>query len=214
MNTESRIRKEVSTGQLVVSRVYKSDYQKEGTLTAELKQTITTKSFYPTKAIANSLNGNVFSTSDFGFTDQEYTSTETRVAWIDVPVNSTVDTVKAKLAQFPEAGLYRIMSNHPIISDTEKYAINSPELNVNVDTFADRQAVRYPDNAENGQGGKLAVDTNGKLQYRRVAFSPTKVEDIDQRTAETADYYASASLEAELNGTVEAGTMPSQSLGG
>jgi len=211
MNTESRIRKEVSKGQLVVSRVYKSDYQKAGTLTAELKQTITTKSFYPTKSISNSLNGNIFSTTDFGFTDQEYSADETRVAWIDVPVGSTVDTVKAKLASFPQAGLYKIMSNHPIISDTEQYAINSDELNVDLDTFAKRQAVRYPDASE--YAGQLVSDPNGKLQYRRVAFSAIAMDDVDQRTAEPSDFYASAKLEAEING-VEANAMPSQSLGG
>lgn len=47
METTSKIRKEVSKSEINVSRVYSSDYQKEGTLTAELKQTIKTTSFYP-----------------------------------------------------------------------------------------------------------------------------------------------------------------------
>lgn len=36
-NNQTRIRKEVTKGPLTVSRVYTSNYQKEGTLTAELR---------------------------------------------------------------------------------------------------------------------------------------------------------------------------------
>lgn len=207
---QERIRKEVSKSPISVSRVYTSDYQKEGTLTAELKQTVTTKSFYPSKSVANSLQDNIFSMADFKFEEQEYTNNEVRVAWIDVPVGMTVEQVTAKLQTNPNAGLYRILSNKPIISDTEQYAIDSAELEVNLDTFANRQAVRFPNG--HPQEGELAFDTNGKIQYRRVAFSVAGIEDKDIRTSEPSDFYASPELEAEINNGVH--QMESQSIGG
>lgn len=209
MESNNRIRKEVSKSPLTVGKIYKSDYQKEGTLTAELRQAVTTKSFYPSKSVANSLQDNVFATTDFGFKDKEYETTENRVAWIDVPLGSTVESVTAKLAAFPNANLYRILSNKPILSDTEQYAIEAPELDVTLDVFAERQVVRYPDTAEEN-AGELATDTNGKIQYRRIAFSSKETVDQDIRTAEPSDFYATPELEAELNGGVN--VMQNQSL--
>ena len=202
METTSKIRKEVSKSEINVSRVYSSDYQKEGTLTAELKQTIKTTSFYPSKSVSNSLNGNIFGMDDFGFKEEPYENSETRVAWIDVPIGSTPESVVARMKEkAPGATLYRILSNKPIIADTEQNAIDNPELpNVTLDTFAGRQAVRYPEN--HPQAGQLALDKNGKIQYRRIAFSAVAKEDTDLRTEDASDFYASASLKAELNNTV------------
>ena len=76
-DTNSGIRKEVSVSGIVVSRVYKSDFQKDGTLTAELKQTISTDSFYPSKSVSNSMQGNIFAMEDFGFTEQKFENNET-----------------------------------------------------------------------------------------------------------------------------------------
>lgn len=206
--TNSRIRKEVSKSAIVVSRVYKSDYQKKDTLTAELKQSVKTVSHYPTASISNSLQDNIFGMSDFGFQEKPFENTETRVAWIDVPVGSTVESVTAKIATIPGAGLYRALSNRPIIADTEKYAIESSELDVSLDTFANRQVVRYPA-GENENG--LALDTNGKVQYRRIAFTAKGAADVDVRTADPADYYASEEIEQELQG-VETPSIESQKI--
>lgn len=207
--TNSRIRKEVSVSKIVVSRVYKSDFQKKDTLTAELKQTVSTKSHYPTQSVANSLQDNIFGMSDFGFEEKEYNNDEVRVAWIDVPVNSTPASIQAKLDVMPKVVLYRVLSNRPIIADTEKYAIQSPELDVSLDTFANRQVVRFPMGAPNA--GELATDTNGKVQYRRIAFSTKSLQDQDIRTPEPADYYASSEIEQELQG-IENPAMQSQSI--
>lgn len=197
--TNERVRKETTTGPLTVSRVYASEWQKEGTLTAEIKQKVSTKSFYPSKVTSNSLQDNIFGTADFGFEEQEFENVETRVAWVDVPAGTTIEQVEAKLAAAPKARLYRILSNKPIIADTEQYAIDSPDLDVSLDTFANRQVVRFPENSENP--GALATDQNGKVQYRRVAFSATGLADQDLRTSEPSDVYLSEELQAELQGS-------------
>lgn len=204
---ENGIRKEHVKSKIVVSRVYTSEFQKEGTLTAELKQTIATKAYYPSKSVTNSLNDNIFSTTDFGFSEQEFSTTETRVAWIDVPLGSTIESVQTRIDAMKDLTLYRIMSNKPIIADTEQYAIDSPELNVTVDTIANRQVVRYPDNHETNPG-EIILDVHGKVQYRRIAFSKTLKEDQDKRTEEVTDVYVSPEIEMELNPMA----IPSQTL--
>lgn len=205
---KNEIKKEVSKTAINVSRVYSSDYQKEGTLTAELKQSVTTKAFYPSKSVSNSLNGNIFSTDDFGFEATEYENKETRVAWIDVPAGSTQEAVVAKLAAVKDATLYRILSNTPILSDSDKYAVDNDELEVTMDDFANRQAIRYPQG--HADAGQLVTDKNGKVQYRRIAFATSLVEDQDLRTEDPTDFYASPEIEAELNSTVH--IMEGQSL--
>lgn len=193
----SRIRKEIQTSGLELSRVYKSDFQKRGTLTAELKQKVKTKSFYPSQVVANNLQDNIFSTSDFGFGEKEYESVETRVAWIDVPENATVESVQAQLAKFPKANLYKILSNRPIVSDTEANAINNPEFDFTLDMIANRQIVRYPESHD--EAGEIALDSNNKPQYRRIAFSISGMEDQDLRTND-AEFYASPEIAQELQG--------------
>jgi len=207
-NQNNSIKRESTKSNITVSRVYESDYQKENTLTAELKQVVTTKSKYPGKSISNSLQGNVFEGGDFGFEDTVFTSKETRVAWIDVPTDATKEQVQAKIDALEGATLYRIMSNKPILADTEKYAVNNPDLAVTLDTFANRQAVRYPNGSE--EEGELALDNNDKIQYRRIAFSTVSTEDIDRRTEEPTDYYMSEELEAEM--TTEVFTEANQSI--
>tara|TARA_R100001377_G_scaffold85310_1_gene71490 strand:+ start:26756 stop:27385 length:630 start_codon:yes stop_codon:yes gene_type:complete len=196
----SEIIKEVIAGPVTVSRVYASDYQKEGTLTAELKQKITTNTTYPSKRVTNSLDGNVFSTEEFGFEPSEpFVNHETRVAWIDVPVGTSIEAVVAKLAGAPGACLYRIMDNKPVISDNQQDAIRNPERNVTIDTFSNRQAVRYPMGHTNE--GKLAIHSSGKVQYRRIAFSATAKNDVDNRNADLDYGYVSAELQAEVDNT-------------
>src|SRR3990172_7492151 len=165
MNKSESIRKEVVKSPLAVSRVYKGDFQKDGTITAEIKQTVETVSHYPMQVVVDSLQDNIFSTKDFKFEEKKFENKEVRVAWIDVPQGLSEDQVREKLATFKAANLYRILSNRPILSDRQQHAIDNPDLpNVTMSTFANSQAVRYPENHPNA--GALALDKNGKIQYR------------------------------------------------
>lgn len=198
MNKENAIRKEVEVSPVTVGRIYKSEYQKEGTMTAELRQTIKTVSYYPEQVVVDSLRDNIFSTEDFSFAESTYENVENRVSWIDVPESATMESVAAKLATFEGANLYKILSNKPILSDRQQHAIDSPDIDADLDTFADSQATRFGEKHDNA--GELVCDTNGKIQYRGVFFSATGKEDIDLRTADLADFYASEALHAELAG--------------
>lgn len=205
---QERIRKVSSKNALTVGRVYTSDFQKEGTETAELRQSVTTKSYYPSKSVSNNLQDNIFGQSDFGFEEQEFENEEKRVSWINVPVGSTVETVSAKLASFPNATLYRFLSNHPVLTDDQVYGINAGLTTK--ETIAESQIVRYPMGSENE--GQIATDSNGKPQYRQIFFSATAKEDIDKRTSEPSDYYASPAIMDELADVTEGHVVEGQQL--
>jgi hypothetical protein len=193
-STENQgVRKEISKGALEISRVHATAYQKEGTLTAEIKQTVTTKSFYPSKSVSHNLQDNPFSTAEFGFTENAYSSDERRVVWVDVPTGSTVESVAAKLASLPDATIYKILANKPIISDSQNYAIKAGLTSM--EAIADKQAVRYPEGHQ--ESGKLILK-DGKPQYKTTFFKSVACADQDLRTADPADFYATPRIKAEL----------------
>jgi hypothetical protein len=211
MNTQSSntgnqgIRKEISKGGLEISRVHATNYQKEGTLTAEIKQTVTTKSYYPSKSVSHNLQDNPFGTADFGFVEKDYSSDERRVVWVDVPTGSTVESVATKLASLPSATIYKILANRPIISDSQNYAIGAGLTSM--EAIADKQVVRYPEG--NPLAGQLILN-NGKPQYKATFFKNEACADQDLRTADPADFYASSAMRVELAGTVNAAAVVGQ----
>jgi hypothetical protein len=195
-NTENQgVRKSVTKSPLEVTRVHATAYQKEGTLTAEIKQTVTTKSFYPSKSVSNNMQDNPFANSDFGFEEKEYSADEKRVAWVDVPAGSTVESVVAKLAALPTATIRKVLANRPIITDSQQYAISAGLTSM--DAIADKQVVRYPEG--NPQAGQLILK-DGKPQYKATYFKNAAIEDQDLRTADPADFYATPTMKVELAG--------------
>jgi hypothetical protein len=191
---ESRIRKEVTVAPIMVARVYKASYQKDNTMTAELKQTIETLSFYPTKSVSNELKDNPFSNAQLGISEGEpYKAKETRVTWIEVPVDSTVESVQEKLASLPEANIYKILANHPVISSSQDAGIKAGLTTL--DIIADGQAVRY--GKDHPQAGQLVLQ-NGKPQFRVTYFKVAGSPDVDMRTEDPADFYATEKMKGEL----------------
>lgn len=193
------VRKVTKSSPIEVSRIYKSEYQKPGTLTAELKQTITTTKYYPTKSVTSNMQDNIFNASEFGFEEKPYESVETRVSWIDVPADATVESVKAKLSLFPKATIYRVLANKPIITNNQANGI--AQGFTSEDAIAMKQVVRYPKGHE--LEGKIVIDS-GSVQYRSVFFSAEGKQDIDMRTADKTQHYTPAELIAEMSGNVTA----------
>ena len=188
-------------GDIEVSRVYKSEYQKDDTLTAELKQEVKTTSFYPSKTTSTELNDSVFDSDDFGFEEQEYTSTETRVAWILVPRGTKLKEVKQRIAQMEKAILYRILSSKPILSRDQIYAISQGRITK--DQIAMGQIIRYPEFDNNGNSHpnaeKVILDKEGNVQYRKVFFNKDgSKKDVDQRTTNPEGIYVPDELMEEL----------------
>ena len=174
---------------------------KEGTMQAMLKQQVTTVSHYPTKSVSNSKSSALFSMSDFGFAEQEFTNVSNRVAFVAIPMGLTPEEVLAVLPK--EACIYVEKSNHPILTDEQKYAIQSGQRTL--DQFADVQVVRYPkDHEDASKAGKVVLDKNGKVQYRQCYYFATTKEDIDNRNSIVGDMYVSPAINAELMQSVNA----------
>jgi hypothetical protein len=192
--TATAVRKEVTKTGVTIDKVYVGDFQKEGTKSCQLRQVVKTISYYPSKQIKSNMQDNPFSIVDFGFAEQQFPNTENRVAWIDVPMAATQDDVLAKLPT--TSCLYRVMSNRPILTNNQAYAID--EGLRTMDEFAATQIVRY--GTESEFAGQIVKDENGKPQYRQIFYSNVAKEDSDLRNAVASDYYASAAIVAELSG--------------
>lgn len=206
---ENGIEKKTSKGQVTVSRVYKAHYQKTGTLTAEMKQDVTETSLYPDKTIRNDLQGNIYDASEYNSEKKEFTKNRIDVTWVDVPDTESVESVKTRLSQYPNATLYRVLSNHPIMSDSlKKYYQGLIDSNQEAeakrlkDRLANSQVLRYHQTStDDGYfKGDLILDKFGKPQYKACFLDETGVkEDCDMKTEDPADYYTSTEVYMSLN---------------
>lgn len=195
---DNSVKKSTTKSALEISRIYQSSFQKEGTLRCELKQTKTVTSFYPSKRVDSNLQDNIFSTSDFGYSEKEYSYDKKMVAWIDVPENATIEEVKARLAKLPHACIYEIKDNFPILTDGQLHSIT--EGLKSKDDFANSQVVRHGSDDIEGRwvAGDLALDNLGRPVYVARFFSSTDKEDIDKRNSDSSKFYVSPEIEAEM----------------
>lgn len=212
-NNESRIRKVSTENPISVSRVWDGNYKKDGQQQAELRQEVITKSFYPSKKISNNMQDNIFGAGDFGATHQEheFENKETRVAFLPVPEGMTPEQVTAKIAANSSARLYKVLSNRPILTEDQTYAINAGLRTE--EEFANSQVVRYPDNEQtqrDGTAGKIVLDPAGKPQYRSIFFTNSGAEDKDLRTPESTDFFASEEILSAIANKVH--VEPEQTL--
>lgn len=209
---DSNIIKKQIKEKVFISRVFTAHYQKPGTITAELKQQVSAEIIYPDKIIRNNLQGNIFDTEDFEVTGKVFTSNRIDVTWITVPKNSTLESVKEQLAKFPNATLYRILSNHPIMSDSQKLyydsLIESGQESLAFkfeETVANSQLLTYSQDSPEGMyyKGDLLLDINGKPQYKACFLDETgKKEDLDLKTKEPSDFYSTIEVKMKLSGLV------------
>lgn len=181
-------------GKVTFSRLYKAEKQKAGSKTVEVKQTITTTSYYAGKKYNSDLQDALVSDDAFGAEEQSYTNTSTRVAWILVPSDFTEAKVKELLAKSPKQCIQQITSNAPILNENQQAAITNGIATL--DSFANSQAIRYGSNSENA--GQLILDSAGRVQYKVNVWKKEATEDEDRRG--NGEYYVSAELVEELEG--------------
>lgn len=191
---ENGIKQVQTRSRVEVVNLAKGKYNKDKMIQAEVRQVVETTTSYPSTKITNSLNDALFSTDEYGIAEQTFKSLEKRVAWLNVPESATKESVQAKIA--PDAVLYRILSNHPILSAEDEAVLNDPKFDVSLDTYADSQIARYPEGHE--KAGTIILDNLGKPMYRRIAFANKKVKDRDIRTQDPSDFYMSPKIQAEL----------------
>jgi hypothetical protein len=204
----NRITKQTTFQPVALRRVYKSDFQKKNTLTAELEQKVSVISHYPSAQVKS---GGLYDVSDFNIGTTDFESVETRVCWLDVPDTATEADVMKKLQALKKARIVKVLSNHPILTDNQKNGIDRGLTTL--DVFANRQVVRYPEDHENS--GELIL-FNNKPMYKVNVFVAEAAENADMkdmRTADPSDFYASPEIAEELGeGISVPGLKADQSL--
>jgi hypothetical protein len=204
---ESGVERIVELHPIVVDSIYigmngNTVVQKKGTMTAQLKQNVVITKNYPMSSVANSNQDSLYTAEDFKFEKKSYKNESNRVAWIDVPEGMTVEQVTAKLQNHPDACIHQVLSNTPILTTQQKYAIQNGLITL--DTVANRQVVRQRKGATDETGldisEQIILDDNGKPFYRVNYFKTTFTEDSDLRTSNPDDVYLSEAIELELSG--------------
>lgn len=198
------IRTEVSKSVISFDKFSVSEFQKKGTKTAHLRQSITTKSYYPSAKTSSDMQVGLFASEAFGFTNQEFESVENRMAFILVPVSATEAEVKAKLDILNANGatIYKVLDTKPILDENQEYAVGQG-LRSMAD-YAATQAARYP--VGHADAGKLILSKAGHVQYRRTLLWDSPMADQDSRGTEV---WISPAIAAEING---AGVLAGQNL--
>lgn len=171
--TENQVRTEVNAGLISCDKVYSATYQKEGSMTAQLRQVITTSKFYPTTKYTNEMEDNPFANELGGGSEKEYANEQTRVTWINVPVGTTPEQVTEKVKN---GKLVQTISNSPILTNDQKYAIDNGLKTM--DDYAKSQIIQKNEN------GVLEIvkDAEGKFQYKVNNFKMDKnAPDVDLR---------------------------------
>ena len=178
-----------------------SQYTKAGTVQATLRQRVETVSYYPTTSLSNNMSDNLFSVADFtGIQSDPRTTVENRVTWMTVPEGTTADQILARLQNYPEATIYRVLSNHPILTDKQTSALKAGLGSM--ETYAKAQLVKYgfqPDgnpifDEATGEvkSGKPILDfRTQKLQYKVNHFSLTAKDDINLKNDVPGDMFIS-----------------------
>ena len=75
--------------------------------------------YYPSTSIGNSHSDTIFEKEEFGITENPEPYVEKRVTWIDVPKDSTEESVAERLSKFPNARIYKVLSLNPILTDQQ-----------------------------------------------------------------------------------------------
>lgn len=187
------INQSLQYGNIEVVEVKSGEFQKSNTKTAVLRQSVTILSVYEGAKHSNNMQDNIFSASEFGDEEKIYTTVQTRVAFMEVPANATVEQVKEKLSKLPNACLYKIYSNRPILHEGHKSALSSGLTTF--DKIAKGQVLRY--GAEHANAGELILQ-NGKVQYGKTFISTTQKPDMDLRGLAEYPEYISAEIAEEM----------------
>lgn len=177
-----------------VIKVYKAEYQKEGTLTAMLQQKATKISEYPSQNVHNSIDDKIFNEKDFDTKPQTFTNEETRTFFLNVPSHmDTVEKVQEHLKQFPMLHIWKMKANKPILSKEDEITIEQGKLTM--EKKAEAQVIR-------DEKGKLILYMN-KIQYKRYCISTQFKEDVDERDSDANNIYLTEAMYKELHPEVE-----------
>lgn len=124
-----------------------------------------------------------------------------RTAILVVPdkPEATIKAIQNEIDTCAEARITMAVDNQPLINVTDVEALSDSNHPLSLDTLANEQIIRFPKG--HPLEGQLVFDANGKVQYRKTAFSFEGKPDEDFREARKEHIYMSPEIEAEVNGT-------------
>ncbi len=173
MNRE--IRKEKRWGRVTVDLVKEHEY-KDDVKSAQIRQTVTKVTIYPGKNVANDKQDSLFAPKEFDG-EREYKTPSTRVTWIDIPLDKTVEDVQEMLDSLAEkATIYQIVSTdiQDCLSDNHRHQIEEGNLLLK-DAMKKRE---IPIREKGKPTGESAKDSDGDLLYLERYFSNEGQTDI------------------------------------
>jgi hypothetical protein len=188
-----------SDGELTVDSVgVNPKFPKDNQHRAQLRQVITND--YPNMQLGNSKQSNVFEIEDFGKSAIKDSYAQTRIAFIPVPVGTTVEQVKARLAMFPNARIYREVSYKltDVLSDAQLHNIEAGTTKLE-DTEVKKRAVMDTTKDVNDPARYYMdpqADGSKKMVYRSTWFSADGKLDQDYRDKYKTLLPATAALPA------------------
>ena len=168
---------ERSYGVVVAVREVESQFQKEGTKSVLLQQEV--KSTYPVSR--NNTDG-IIADSELGTGE---TFVNKRNVIVVIPNSMTIEQFNERLQKFPKAGLRKIVSSEPIVSENHKWAMS--ERGLTLEAIAQKQVVKEVDQ-ETGEERIVNHKKTGNPCYRVVELVSdiTAKGDIDLVSPETA----------------------------
>jgi|TARA_R110000782_G_scaffold193411_3_gene282969 hypothetical protein len=174
---ENQVKKEQTFGVISVDSVKENPF-KDSVLTAQIRQVVKTTSTYPGKNVGNDKQDSLFGAAEFGGESKVYTKESNRIAWIDVPLDTTAAQVEARIASLGAKGrIYQIVSIdiQDCLTDGHRYQIAEGNLELS-DAMVKRSIPVIGDDGE--PTGEAASDAEGNTLYRALYFSATGQEDI------------------------------------
>ena len=179
---ESQVKITIERQPVVVSRLYKTEYNRDDAQTVELKQCVLKKTEYHDNTLSSDLSDNLYSHKDFRNESSNVfvSPPETRVTWLNIPEEVTLEEFEERLNKAEGACIYKILSNSPILTQAQQYAVNNPNSPLDIEHYCKAQVVRYPATSE--RAGEIVLDPNGRVQYRATFFSATHKDDVDERS--------------------------------
>ena len=163
-------------GKIKFSRLFKSEFQTAGTLTAEFKQDVTKTTVYSGQ-VNNGFSDNIFGQNLKG-KETEFSKSETRVAWYKVDENTSVEEITKMLEDNPGITIQKILSNAPILDDGQKDAIKNGLKTL--DEIAEKQACKYGEGENEGE----YILRNGNPIYKVTCLRSKVVEDVNDTESE------------------------------
>jgi len=170
---KERVKKEIEYSDLMVESVRPHKY-KEGRMQAQLKQIVTKTSKYPGADGSSDKQDALYEAEDFGEESNEFRSTQKRIAWIDVPNNSTIESVQTWVnKKYPEGTIYQIISYHidDCITDGQMNMISNPSTELTLDKLKEKHLLK--------NNKKEPILKYGQKMYRALYFSRTRRADIN-----------------------------------